>query len=208
MTQAYSEGMRARLVRKALALEWLTIAWMVVEAAVALSAGIAAHSLSVTAFGADSVIELMSAGVLLWRLDVELRLGRVFAATAEARARKIAGALLFALALYVVAGAIWSLWTGTGQDFTPYGLAVSVVAIPVMALLARRKLAIAQKIESAALRADAIEAVACMALSLVVVAGLLAQRAFGAWWIDGAASLAIVVLLVKEGREAWGGTDD
>jgi len=72
-------------------------------------------------------------------------------------------------------------------------------------VLARRKLALADQLGSAALRADAAESVACLWLSLVVVVGLFAQLAFGGWWIDGVTSLAIVWFLVKEGREAWEG---
>jgi divalent metal cation (Fe/Co/Zn/Cd) transporter len=82
-------------------------------------------------------------------------------------------------------------------------LAVALAAIPAMRYLAHRKIAIAEKLGSRALRADAMEAVTCGWLSLVVVVSLAAQWAFGAWWIDGVGSLAIVWLLVKEGREAW-----
>jgi divalent metal cation (Fe/Co/Zn/Cd) transporter len=70
-------------------------------------------------------------------------------------------------------------------------------------VLARRKLALADQLGSRALRADAAESLTCLWLSVVVVLGLLAQLAFGAWWIDAVTSLAIVGFLVKEGREAW-----
>ena len=96
---------RATLVQRAFQLEWVTITWMMVETAVAIGAGIASHSLLLFAFGTDSVIEIVSACVLIWRLSVELRRGRAFSEAAERRASRIAGALLFALALYVVAAA-------------------------------------------------------------------------------------------------------
>jgi divalent metal cation (Fe/Co/Zn/Cd) transporter len=96
---------RAALIQQAFRLEWLTIIWMMVETAVAISAGIVAHSLLLFAFGIDSVIEIVSACVLIWRLSVELRRGRAFSEAAERRASRIAGALLFVLALYVGAGA-------------------------------------------------------------------------------------------------------
>ena len=79
----------------------------------------------------------------------------------------------------------------------------ALLAIPIMLVLARRKLALADQLGSRALRADAAESIACLWLSLVVVIGLAAQLALGAWWIDPVTSLAIVWLLVKEGREAW-----
>jgi divalent metal cation (Fe/Co/Zn/Cd) transporter len=194
---------RQRLIQRAFRLEWLSVAWMAVEAAVAIASGIAARSITLVAFGLDSVIELASAGVLIWRLSAELRSGREVAERAEGIARRIAGGLLFALTAYVVVAAGWSLWRGEGEGFSWPGLAVALLSIPVMLVLARRKLALADQLGSRALRADAAESMACLWLSIVVVAGLFAQLAFGAWWIDAVTSLAIVGFLVKEGREAW-----
>ncbi len=198
-----AKGDRAALIREAFRLEWLTIGWMTVEAAVAIASGLAVGSLVLTAFGLDSVIELASAGVLVWRLQVGLRRGQAFSEAAELTASRIAGALLFALAAYVTAAAIWSLWTKQGETFSWPGFIVALAAIPSMRYLARRKIAVAEKLGSRALRADAMEAVTCGWLSFVVVIALAAQWAFGAWWIDGVASLGIVWLLLKEGREAW-----
>ena len=198
---------RAALVRQAFRLEYLTIAWMVVEAAVAIGAGIAAGSVSLLAFGLDSIIELVSAGVLFWRLSVELRQDRVFAETAEKTASRIGGALLLALAAYVATAAAWSLWTRRGQQFSWPGLLVSIAAIPAMWILSRQKLRVADALGNRALRTDAVEAVTCGWLSLAVVIGLLAQAVLGAWWVDSAASLAILWLLVKEAREAWATED-
>jgi divalent metal cation (Fe/Co/Zn/Cd) transporter len=196
---------RVPLIHKAFRLEWLTIGWMTVEAAVAIAAGVAAGSLVLVAFGLDSVIELASAGVLMWRLSVELRHGQKFSERAERIASRIGGALLFLLAAYVTAAAVWQLWRGTGQEFSWPGFIVALVAIPAMRYLAQRKIAIAEKIGSRALRADAMEAVTCGWLSFVVVVSLAAQWLIGAWWIDGVGSLAIVWFLVKEGNEAWSG---
>jgi divalent metal cation (Fe/Co/Zn/Cd) transporter len=202
-TDIERSGERRPLVRSAFVLEGLTLVWVLVEAAGALFAGYEAHSLSLLAFGADSLIEALSACVLLWRLDVELRHGHVFSEDAERKASKIGGGLLFALAIYVVGSALWGLWTREGQEFSRIGLAITIATIPIMYLLAKRKIAIAEKIGSRALRADAMESITCGWLSFVVLAGLLAQLAFGAWWVDSVTSLAIVYFLVKEGREAW-----
>jgi divalent metal cation (Fe/Co/Zn/Cd) transporter len=198
---------RAALIQRAFRLEWLTIIWMMVETAVAIGAGIAAHSLLLFAFGIDSVIEIVSACVLIWRLSVELRRGRAFSEAAERRASRLAGALLFALAVYVVAGAAWGLWRHRGAEFSMPGLILTVAAIPVMYILSRQKLAVAELLGSRALRADAVESITCGWLSFVVVIGLVAQVALGAWWVDSAASLAIVYFLIKEGREAWNGDE-
>ncbi len=196
---------RAALVRRAFALEYASVAWMLVEAAVAIASGLRAESVSLLAFGLDSLIEIVSAFVLLWRLGIELRRGRAFAEAAERRAGRIAGVLLLALAAWVVAAVSWKLATRTGQSFSWPGLVVTLLAMPVMSVLARAKMAVAGKLESRALRADAIESVTCGWLSLVVVIGLAAEALTGAWWVDSVAALAIVWLLVKEGREALRG---
>jgi divalent metal cation (Fe/Co/Zn/Cd) transporter len=196
---------RLALIREAFRLEWFTIAWMTGEAVIAIASGIAAHSISLTAFGIDSLIELASAGVLIWRLSVELKHGRAFSEAAEHTASRIAGGLLFALAAYVVVAAGWGLWHREGQAFSWPGLIVTLLAIPVMYLLAKRKLAVAGRLDSRGLRADAVEAITCGWLSFAVALGLLAQLAIGAWWVDSVTSLAILWFLIKEGREAWAG---
>jgi divalent metal cation (Fe/Co/Zn/Cd) transporter len=198
---------RLPLIVEAFRLEWLTIGWMTVEAVVAIAAGVSAGSLVLIAFGLDSVIELASAGVLIWRLSVELRHGQMFSERAERTASRIGGALLFLLAAYVTTTAVWHLWKGAGEEFSWPGFIVALIAIPAMRYLAHRKIAIADKIGSRALRADAMEAVTCGWLSFVVVVSLAAQWLIGAWWIDGVGSLAIVFFLVKEGREAWSGDE-
>lgn len=196
---------RAAHIREAFGLEWVTAGWMLIEAAVAIGSGVAAHSLTLTAFGVDSVIELLSACVLLWRLNVELRLGHEFSEKVERRAARLGGALLIALTAYVVASAVWGLWRGAGQDVSVPGLVLVTLAMLIMYGLARAKTRIAIAIGSAALRADAAESIACAYLSAVVVIGLLAQWLTGAWWIDGISALALTPFLLKEAREAWEG---
>src|ERR1700730_10208741 len=110
-----SQVSQSERVRWAFRLEWLTAVWMAIEAAVAIGSGISANSLSLIAFGADSVIELASAGVLLWRLNVEIRHGEEFSETVEHQASRIGGALLFALAAYVIASAAYGLCWDEGQ---------------------------------------------------------------------------------------------
>jgi hypothetical protein len=127
---------RTAVIQQAFWLEYLTLAWMTVEAAVAIASGIAANSLTLVAFGIDSVIELASAGILVWRLTVELRRGQMFAESAERKASRIGGGLLFILAAYVVAGAGWKLWTHQGAEFSLPGLILCVLAVPIISFLA------------------------------------------------------------------------
>ena len=196
---------RRPLIREALRLEWLTISWMVIEAIVATAGGVASGSLVLIAFGLDSFVELISAGVLIWRLSVELRDEHAFSEGAERIASRIGGALLIALAAYVVIAAGWNLWARHTEEFSLPGFAVTFLAIPVMRYLARRKIELANQLGSRALRADAMESVTCGWLSVVAIVSLGAQAVSGVQWIDSIGSLAIVLLLVKEGREAWRG---
>ena len=198
---------RSDMIREAFRLEYVTLAWMSLEAVVAIGSGLAAQSLVLVAFGLDSLIELASAGVLVWRLNVELRHGQKFAEAAEQRAARIGGALLFALAAYVVLAAAWKLWQRTGGEFSLPGLVLSLLSIPIMYYLSRRKLRLADALGSRALRTDAVESITCGWLAFVVVAALAAQFATGLWWIDPVASLGIVWFLVREGREAWSGDE-
>src|ERR1700686_5299313 len=196
---------RHPLIREAFRLEWITIGWMVIEAVVAIGSGIVSGSLVLLAFGLDSVIELISAGVLVWRLSVELRHGHVFSENAERIAGRIGGALLFTLAAYVVVAAAWNLWTQHHGEFSAPGFIVTLLAIPIMQYLATRKIDLADRLGSRALRTDAVESITCGWLSMVAVTSLGAQAIFGAWWIDSVGSLAIVWFLIEEGREAGQG---
>jgi divalent metal cation (Fe/Co/Zn/Cd) transporter len=198
---------RAALIRQAFRLEYLTLVWMTIEAAVAIGSGVAAGSLTLTAFGIDSLIELASAAILVWRLTVELRHGQTFAEKAERTASRAGGALLFALAAYVLASAGWKLWMQQGAEFSLPGLIISVLAIPIMYFLARHKLQLANALGSRALRADAIESITCGWLAFVVVGALVAQLLVGAWWVDALASLGVVWFVIREGRAAWEGQD-
>jgi divalent metal cation (Fe/Co/Zn/Cd) transporter len=176
---------------------------MAIEGAVAIISGVAAHSLSLLAFGIDSIIELVSAGVLVWRLTVELQHGEAFSEAAERAASRLGGALIFSLAAYVVVNAGWTFWNREGEAFSLSGLIVALIAIPTMYVLARAKLSLAGRLGRRTLRADAVESAACFYLSGAVAVGLAAQWLFDAWWIDAFTSLAIVYFLIREGREAW-----
>ena len=145
--------------------------------------------------------------MLIWRLSEELRRGQEFWTHAERIASRSGGALLFVLAAYIVLGAAWSLWTHHGGEFSLPGFIVAAVAMPIMYVLARRKVNVAGQLRSRAMRADAIESMTCGWLSLVVVVGLVANLLLGASWVDAVTSLGIVWFVMKEAREAWSGED-
>lgn len=199
---------RPALLRRAIALEWFTVAWMIIEAAVGIWAGVAVDSLSIIAFGIDSLILFASAAVLLWRLISELHQHAAFADVTEQTARRLAGVLLLALAVYIVVGAGWRLWHQTGQRFSLAGFVVVAITVPLMSWLSHRKLALADALGSRALHADAAQSIACGYLSFAVCIGLIFQLALGAWWVDVATALAILYFVIQEGREALAGEGD
>ena len=186
-------------------LEAITIAWMTVEAAASIGAGVAASSLLLIAFGADSVIELISAGLLYHRLSRESRASEGEAGSFDALERKTAtvgGYLLLGLAAYVMLQSAYGLLHRQSAESSWWGIAITIIASVGMPLLAKAKLRVADEINSRALRADAIESLTCGYLASVTLVGLLANAAFHWWWLDSVGALVLVPFLIKEGREA------
>ena len=194
---------RDALVRRALRLEQVSVAWMVVEGGASIAAGLLAHSVALIGFGFDSALELISAIALYRRLGAELRAGDVEAAErAERSALRIVGVTLLLLAAYIVLDAGRTLWTRSEPARSPVGLAVAVVALAAMPLLGRAKLRVGRAIGSRALVADAKETFACAWSSGATVVGVGLHAALGWWWADPVAALVMVPLVIREGREA------
>jgi divalent metal cation (Fe/Co/Zn/Cd) transporter len=200
-------GSRARDISQALLLTYVTLAWMAVEGGASLLLGWRSRSLLLEGFGIDSVVELFSAGVLLWRLLIESG-GRADNRTVEGvegRASRLVGYSLLALAVYVVAMSAYGLLVAqrhTNTHESVWGVLIGLIAKIGMPILAGYKLKVAARLNSGALRADAMEAITCGYLSIVLVVGLAATRLFGWWWLDSVAALALIPFLVKEGRAA------
>ncbi|HEY0707589.1 MAG TPA: cation transporter [Polyangia bacterium] len=199
---------RAAHLRTAVRLETLTIAWNVVEGVVAVGAALLAGSVALLAFGIDSFVESAAAAIMLWRLFAERRATSVGAIeAAETRARKWIALSLFALAVWVLTDAGLALWRHERAETSLVGIALTVVSLAVMLWLARAKRRTAAALKSRALEADAFQTTACWWLSLAALVGLALNAALGWWWADPVAALVIVVLLIKEGSEAWKGED-
>ncbi len=190
-------------VRRGVAIEQVSIAWMVVEGTVAIGAGLAARSLALTAFGADSVIELVAGVVLLWRLALEARGSSVEQVErAERRASGVVGMTLLALTLYIVATAAYDGWTHTGARPSFVGLSLGVVSGVVMPWLALAKKRIGKQVGSAALSADGSCSMVCAYMAWMVVGGLVVQMVWGWWWLNAVAGLALVYFVASEGFES------
>jgi divalent metal cation (Fe/Co/Zn/Cd) transporter len=204
---------RSEDVRFALLLTYVTLGWMTIEGAAALLLGWASKSLLLEAFGIDSVIELFSAAVLLWRLRVEAS----GAATSEhvdlveRRAACLVGYSLYALVAYVVLNSSYGLFIAkrmTDTHESVWGIVIGAVAKVGMPILAGYKLKVAARLNSRALRADAVESITCGYLSIVLMIGLAATRLLDWWWVDGVAALALIPFLIREARAAISGEYD
>ena len=192
------QGVRAAGVRRGRQLEYLTIGWNSLEAAVAIGAGLLAGSIALVGFGVDSVIESLSGAVLLWRL----------AASGEDRERaalKIVGVSFLALAAYVAFDAAKSLLAHEPPDASYIGIALAVASLIVMPLLARAKRRVAATLNSRAMLADSRQTDICAYLSAILVAGLGLNALFGWWWADPVAGLVMVPIIAREGFAALRG---
>ena len=199
---------RELALRRAVLLEQVSIAWMLVEGGVAIASGIAARSLALTAFGWDSLIEVVTAGAVLWRMLAEVRsaetsLREERVQAAERLAARVVAVGLLALALYILVEAILDFRDQHVVRPPFWGLAVSVIAAVGMPALYLAKRRVALLLDSEALLEDATGNLACGLMAAIVLAGLVLQR-WGLWWADPVAALILGLLVAREGWEAWG----
>lgn len=195
-------GRKKTLHRRAVRLEWFTVGWNVIEAVVAITAGIIASSVALIGFGVDSGIEVLSAVALLWRLR---RAGADASAEeeehAENRALYLVAGTFFLLATYIGYEAISSLIEGEGPDSSTVGIVLSVLSLAIMPALAVLKQRTGREMGSRALQADAVETWVCSYLSLALLLGVGAYAAFGWWWADPVAALTMLPVILWQGWE-------
>jgi len=192
---------RERLARRARLLAWGGNAWHLIEFGIAIGAGIAAGSIALIGFGADSLIEALSGLVIVWRFSG----ARLHSATAERRAQQLVAASYFVLAAYVGAGSVHDLTTGYKPGVSLIGIGLAVVTAPTMPLLARAKRQVGRELSSSATVSEANQNMICAYLSLALLVGLLANAVAGWWWADPAAALIIAAAAAGEGRASWRG---
>jgi divalent metal cation (Fe/Co/Zn/Cd) transporter len=207
---------RSAAVALGIRLEAATVVWMAAEAAIALIAGLMARSVLLAAFGFDSVIELMSGLLLLWRLTVESRGGGMKwggeiegggeierIERAEHTTARVSAALLLALCAFVVVSSVVGLIAGFKPEGSLLGIGVAAVAIVAMPALALGKFRANRIIESASLRADIAETITCAYMAGVTLLGVASSMVLGLWWVQYIFALALLIWLVPETREAF-----
>ena len=198
---APATGSRERLAARARALSWLSLAWMTVEGAVAIVAGVVAGSVALVGFGLDSAIEGFASVVIIWRFTGR----RVFSEAAERRAQKLVALQFFILAPYVAFESVRALAGGDRPDETVVGIVLASGSVVVMPVLGIAKQRIADQLGSAATKGEGRQNMLCAYLAAALLVGLLGNALAGAWWLDAVVGLMIAGVAVREGLESWRG---
>ena len=202
MTERPTPGPDSRtLRRRAFRLEYLTVAWNTLEGVAAISAGVAAGSVSLIAFGLDLSVEVFASLVVIWELRGIDR-GR------ERRALRLIGAGYLAVAVYVAWDAARALMNGNHPAVSPLGMLLLAATVVVMAALGVAKLRVGRLLQSPTVRADGRFSLVDGSLALAVLIGLTVNAGFGWWWADGVLALLIALLAAREGIEAWRGRSE
>jgi divalent metal cation (Fe/Co/Zn/Cd) transporter len=183
-------------------LEYFTLGWNAVEAAVGIVSGLLAGSIALAGFGLDSVIECFSGAVMLWRLREGKESNREHI---ERVAIRLIGAGFLALAVYLIVEASGALVRKEMSQPSLPGIALAIASLIVMPLLAKAKRRVARKLQSAAMHADSCQTDICAYLSAILLGGLVLNFALGWWWADPAATLIMVPLIAQEGVAALRG---
>jgi divalent metal cation (Fe/Co/Zn/Cd) transporter len=189
------------LARRVKLLSWLSLAWMTVEGAVAIAAGIVAGSIALVGFGLDSAIEGFASVVIIWRFTGR----RVFSEAAEQRAQKLVAVQFFLLAPYVAYESIGALAAGDRPDVSWVGIGLAAGSVIAMPLLGIAKQRLAAQLGSAATAGEGRQNMLCAYLAAALLVGLAGNAVAGAWWLDPLVGLLIAALAVKEGVDAWRG---
>jgi divalent metal cation (Fe/Co/Zn/Cd) transporter len=186
----------SRAVRRAVRLEWVTIAWNVVEVGITISLGIAARSLALVAFGLDSIVEVFASLVVLWQL------GGDTTSTSRIRlALRLVAAAFVALGLFLAVTAALRLLAGSAVDESPVGIAYLAATVVVMLLLARAKGSLGAELGNHPLAAEARMTLLDGFLAGLILTALLLNLLFGWWWADSLAAFFVGLLAFVEARE-------
>ena len=199
MSGTLASDVRRRLGRRAQLLAAASVAYNVVEAVIAITAGIVAGSVALVGFGLDSVVEVSSGLIILWQFR------HAMPETRERLALRLMAVSFFALATYVAVESTRALVLGTDPDPSPVGIGLAAASLVVMPVLSWAQRRTGRSLGSDAVVADSTQTLLCTYLSAVLLAGLLLNATLGWSWADPIAGLVIAAIAVKEGRDAWRG---
>jgi divalent metal cation (Fe/Co/Zn/Cd) transporter len=190
---------RARLGRRAQLLAGASVTYNLIEAAIAITAGVAASSVALVGFGLDSVVEVSSGLIILWQFRHRLPESR------ERQALRLMAFSFFALAAYVTVESVRALFFGGEPDASPVGIGLAIVSLVIMPFLSWAQRRTGRALGSHAVVADSTQTLLCTYLSAVLLVGLVLNATLGWSWADPIAGLVIAAVAAKEAREAWRG---
>ncbi|HWY56728.1 MAG TPA: cation transporter [Terriglobales bacterium] len=192
-----ASAVRMHVAARGRRIEYFTIVWNALEGIAAVAAGVIAGSISLTAFGIDSFIEVTSGTVLLWRMSVDANEQR--RERSERIALRLLGVCFLVLAIYVAAESIRELLSRNAPERSVFGIVIACVSLIVMPILSRAKKRVGTELNSAAMHADAKQTDFCVYLSAILLLGLVLNALLGWWWADPVAGLVMVPIIVHEG---------
>jgi divalent metal cation (Fe/Co/Zn/Cd) transporter len=192
---------RRKLEWRGRRLAWGGIGYHLLEAAVAVGAGLAAGSIVLIGFGADSLIESVAGLIVVWLFTR----ARLDSTVAERRAQQLIGISFYVLAAYVGIESVRSLLGGHEPEVSWLGIGLAAFTVVTMPLLAAWKRRVGRALNFSAAVKEASQTQLCADLSIALLIGLGANAVFGLWWMDPAAALFIAAVAVREGRESWRG---
>jgi divalent metal cation (Fe/Co/Zn/Cd) transporter len=192
-----------RAASRARLLSWLSLAYMTTESAIAIVAAVLASSVALLGFGLDSAIEGLASVIIIWRFTGT----RTLSQTAEAHARQAVAITFFLLAPYITNDALTTLAARDHARTSWLGIGLSISSLIVMPVLGMAKRRLGAQLASAATTGEGSQNLLCAYLATVVLIGLLANTAFGWWWLDPLVGLGIAGLAIREGIETWRGQD-
>lgn len=190
---------RRRLSRRAQLLAAASVGYNVIEAVVAIAAGMIAGSVALVGFGLDSVVEVSSGLIILWQFRHRLP------ETRERQALRLLAFSFFGLAAYVTIESLRSLIGGSDPHSSPVGIGLAIASLIVMPVLSLAQRRTGKALGSNAVVADSTQTLLCTYLSAVLLAGLVLNATLGWGWADPIAGLLIAAVAAREGVEAWRG---
>jgi len=190
-----------RAARRARLLSWVSLGWMALEGAVAITAGIVAGSIALVGFGIDSAIEGFASVVIVWRFTG----ARLRSHTAELRAQRLVAVQFFVLAPYVGFEAVRQLASGERPEVSVVGMALTASSLVGMSLLGVWKRRLALQLGSLATHGEGTQNLLCAALAAATLVGLAGNALLGLWWLDPLVALAIAGVALREGLATWHG---
>jgi divalent metal cation (Fe/Co/Zn/Cd) transporter len=193
---------RTSALERAARLCALTVGWNVIVGGLAVATAVSTRSLSLIGFGINAVVDSSASIVLVWRFRAEIGGHAERARRAEKLALRLAGAAFLLIALYLLIQSARALSAGRHSQATAFGIAEALAAVLVLPILASAKYSLSQRLGSRALRADSLLTWSGVALALVALAALIAQRTLGWWWGDDVGGLTIAALLAWQGSRA------